>query len=88
MGEKVGATATEKEIFLPHLPICCCYWSIFSISSILKGEAMEACSGLFILKGRKYATPKCTTLAGGLFWVEGNWDPADLRRTCTSSLTS
>lgn len=39
-------------------------------------------------RGAESATPKCTTLAGGLFWAEGSQDPADLRKTFTSPLTA
>ena len=39
----------------------------------------------FSVRGAEYVTPKCATLACGLFWAEGNQDPADLENNSNNN---
>ena len=42
---------------------------------------------VFVEGGSEWATPKCNTLACGLFWAKDNWDPAGSTETSASPLT-
>ena len=51
-------------------------------------QKIKSCLLIWVWKKTEHATPKCVTLACGLFWADGNQDLADKRKTFLSPLTA
>lgn len=51
-------------------------------------QKIKSCLLIWVWKKTEHATPKCATLACGLFWADGNQDLADKRKTFLSPLTA